>query len=283
MLLETDEINKKKVWDVISQNLSSKEIKFSRNIKNKLKSTKSNPSIHRKIIPLFIEDENKVQEREEIIHKYDIFENERKKKYTYEKMNNLFDNLYYEKNKKDKNQFLKSPSAKKYYCISNRNLDNKKFPKIYSQSEKNYFNNSTSKDYYDDDSIMNEEKIKKNLEDKYLFFNKNEITDKRKIQIDKIFQNNKKKIEYFHNINKIKRFHFKNVLIEKNNINDKNNLMHNTMGKFNTSSFRNINLKGKFTNTKFSFFNINKKNKKNLSPEINFYVKKILNCFIKKK
>ena len=55
------------------------------------------------------------------------------------------------------------------------------------------------------------------------------------------------------------------------------------MGKFNTSSFRNINLKGKFTNTKFSFFNINKKNKKNLSPEINFYVKKILNCFIKKK
>ena len=130
---------------------------------------------------------------------------------------------------------------------------------------------------------MNEEKIKKNLEDKYLFFNKNEITDKRKIQIDKIFQNNKKKIEYFHNINKIKRFHFKNVLIEKNNINDKNNLMHNTMGKFNTSSFRNINLKGKFTNTKFSFFNINKKNKKNLSPEINFYVKKILNCFIKKK
>ncbi len=281
MFLET-ELNKKKVWDVISQNLTSKEKKFSRNKINQLKSTKSNPLIHRKIIPLFIEDENKVQEREEIIHKYDIFDNERKKKYTYEKMNHLFNNLYHEKNKKEKNHYLKSPSAKKYYLISYRNLENKKYPQIYfSKSEKNYFNNNNSKDYYDDnfDSIENEEKIKKNLEDKYIFFNKDENIDKRKIQIEKIFQNKKKKIEYFHNINKIKRFHFKNFITEKNNNNDKNNLIYNTMNKFNTSSFRNIHIKRKHSNSKLSFYNINKKNKNNLSPEINFYVKKILNCF----
>ena len=51
------------------------------------------------------------------------------------------------------------------------------------------------------------------------------------------------------------------------------------MNKFNISSFRNIHLKRKHSNSKFSFFNINKKSKNNLSPEINFYVKKILNCF----
>ena len=75
-----EEIKIKKVWDVLSQNLKTE--KLSRN-KIKLKLTKTqkfNKKINRKIIPLFIDDEIKVYERDEIIHKFDVFENERKKK-----------------------------------------------------------------------------------------------------------------------------------------------------------------------------------------------------------
>ena len=68
-----DEIKIKKVWDVLSLDLKTE--KLSRN-KIKLKITKSqklNKKINRKIIPLFIDDEIKVYERDEIIHKFDVF------------------------------------------------------------------------------------------------------------------------------------------------------------------------------------------------------------------
>ena len=73
-----DEIKIKKVWDVLSQNLKTE--KLSRN-KIKLKLTKTqkfNKKINRKIIPLFIDDENKVYERDEIIHKFDVFRKHKK-------------------------------------------------------------------------------------------------------------------------------------------------------------------------------------------------------------
>jgi len=266
MLSETQEFNNNKVWDIISRNFNQNQLSTKHDIRIKTvktinKKNKSHPTIHRKIIPLFIDEEIKVYQRDEIIHKFDIFENERKKKYTSKKMNNLFDHLFYNKNNKKKklNKFhlFNSPTITKN-LITNNNFENKNqndllhinlsgSNKNYFQYQKKLFNKTSniSKEETDDnfDTIDSGEKVIKGLEDKYFFFNKNKI-DKRKIQINRIFKNPKyMKIKYFHEIDRIKRAHFMDLTPESIFSNYKNYKINNLKGKSFSSNNTNINKK----------------------------------------
>ena len=346
MLSETQEFNNNKVWDIISRNFNQNQLSTKHDIRIKTEKTinkknKSHPTIHRKIIPLFIDEEIKVYQRDEIIHKFDIFENERKKKYTSKKMNNLFDHLFYNKNNKKKklNKFhlFNSPTINKN-LITNNNFENKNQNDLLhinlSGSNKNYFQynkklfnktSNISKEETEDnfDSIDSGEKVIKGLEDKYFFFNKNKI-DKRKIQINRIFKNPKyMKIKYFHEIDRIKRAHFmdltpesifsnyknykinnlkgksfssNNTNINKKNTNFfnstiklnyttsnnniKNNDMNKTMNKlnFNSSLNRNLNnVKLMNSTTGFNFIKNNNDVFKKNNPDLNLYIKNIIN------
>jgi hypothetical protein len=346
MLSETQEFNNNKVWDIISRNFNQNQLSTKHDIRIKTEKTinkknKSHPTIHRKIIPLFIDEEIKVYQRDEIIHKFDIFENERKKKYTSKKMNNLFDHLFYNKNNKKKklNKFhlFNSPTINKN-LITNNNFENKNqndllhinlsgSNKNYFQYQKKLFNKTSniSKEETDDnfDTIDSGEKVIKGLEDKYFFFNKNKI-DKRKIQINRIFKNPKyMKIKYFHEIDRIKRAHFmdltpesifsnyknykinnlkgksfssNNTNINKKNTNFfnstiklnyttsnnniKNNDMNKTMNKlnFNSSLNRNLNnVKLMNSTTGFNFIKNNNDVFKKNNPDLNLYIKNIIN------
>ena len=266
MLSDVQEFNNNKIWNIISRNinqnqLSSKNDTRVKTIKTINKKNKSHPTIHRKIIPIFIDEEIKVYQRDEIIHKFDIFENERKKKYTSKKMNNLFDHLFYNKNNKKKklNKFhlFNSPTINKN-LITNNNFENKNqndllhinlsgSNKNYFQYQKKLFNKTSniSKEETDDnfDTIDSGEKVIKRLEDKYFFFNKNKI-DKRKIQINRIFKNPKyMKIKYFHEIDRIKRAHFMDLTPESIFSNYKNYKINNLKGKSFSSNNTNINKK----------------------------------------
>ena len=346
MLSETQEFNNNKVWDIISRNFNQNQLSTKHDIRIKTEKTinkknKSHPTIHRKIIPLFIDEEIKVYQRDEIIHKFDIFENERKKKYTSKKMNNLFVHLFYNKNNKKKklNKFhlFNSPTINNN-LITNNNFENKNqndllhinlsgSNKNYFQYQKKLFNKTSniSKEETDDnfDTIDSGEKVIKGLEDKYFFFNKNKI-DKRKIQINRIFKNPKyMKIKYFHEIDRIKRAHFmdltpesifsnyknykinnlkgksfssNNTNINKKNTNFfnstiklnyttsnnniKNNDMNKTMNKlnFNSSLNRNLNnVKLMNSTTGFNFIKNNNDVFKKNNPDLNLYIKNIIN------
>ena len=253
MLSDVQEFNNNKIWNIISRNinqnqLSSKNDTRVKTIKTINKKNKSHPTIHRKIIPIFIDEEIKVYQRDEIMHKFDIFENERKKKYTSKKMNNLFNHLFYNKNNKkgkekqenNKINILHSPTTQNnlflYHNYENKNKNNLKHMNLsgsnnnYFQYNKKLFNKTSniSKEETEDnfDSIESSEKVIKGLEDKYYFFNKNQNIDKRRIQINRIFKNPKyMKIKYFHEIDKIKRAHFMDLTPESIFSNNKlNNL-----------------------------------------------------------
>ena len=84
MLSDVQEFNNNKIWNIISRNINQNELSSKndtriKTIKTINKKNKSHPTIHRKIIPIFIDEEIKVYQRDEIMHKFDIFENERKK------------------------------------------------------------------------------------------------------------------------------------------------------------------------------------------------------------
>ena len=55
----------------------------------------NNVNINFKTIPLYIESENRIMERKEIIHSHEVFQNEKKKTvYGEEYMNTMFNGLY---------------------------------------------------------------------------------------------------------------------------------------------------------------------------------------------
>ena len=350
MLSEPQEFNKNKIWNIISRNVNQNQLSTKNDPRIKTintinKKNKSHPTIHRKIIPLFIDEEIKVYQRDKIMHNFDIFENERKKKYTNTKMNNLFEHLFYNKNNKkkkekydnDKINILNSPTTKNNLFIYHNFKNNNKNDLLHinlSGSNKNYFQynkklfnktSNISKEETDDnfDTIDSGEKVIKGLEDKYFFFNKNKI-DKRKIQINRIFKNPKyMKIKYFHEIDRIKRAHFmdltpesifsnyknykinnlkgksfssNNTNINKKNTNFfnstiklnyttsnnniKNNDMNKTMNKlnFNSSLNRNLNnVKLMNSTTGFNFIKNNNDVFKKNNPDLNLYIKNIIN------
>ena len=83
---------KKLVWKIISKNENAHYSKTMSNFPKLRSKQKSKPKtvynmkkrgykiINRKVIPIFIDDDNDIYERENIMHKFKVFEEERKKK-----------------------------------------------------------------------------------------------------------------------------------------------------------------------------------------------------------
>ena len=77
----------------------------------------NNVNINFKIIPLYIESENRIMERKEIIHSHEVFQNEKKKTvYGEEHMNTMFNSLY----RNRRNYSFDRPRLEDY--ITERNL-----------------------------------------------------------------------------------------------------------------------------------------------------------------
>lgn len=125
MSFEKTKRKKEKIWEILSKNESEKNISSRNESRRKLEMrNKSNPSIHRKIIPIFIDEEVKIYQREDIMHKFNVFQNERKKKYSKKEIDNIFENLFHNKNrnfslkkkrKSKKNNFFKITFFKKIF------------------------------------------------------------------------------------------------------------------------------------------------------------------------
>ena len=202
---------KQKVWDIIKKNENHHYLKTishfpklnkTQNIpKLKPKTVqqkKRNPikvpkTIHRKIIPMFVDKDEAIYQRENIMHKFHVFEDERKNKFNTEKMQNLFNKLFTSKTRRlrgrekdftNENLFsLKSPeiTSKKFYMSyqNSNNLETSEFPNITQENTNNNnvldsarkFEKKNTYDYNDDDdldSFENDEKIIKQLEDEEL-------------------------------------------------------------------------------------------------------------------
>ncbi len=223
---------KDKIWNILLKNNDKEFItKHKRFFSNFEKSKK-------KIVPLFIDDEKKVYERQFINHKYEIFKDEKNKKFTNKKMNGIFYNLYENKNnfyKKNRNKFLSYDNINNnYYNFNNTNeiFDNN----LNSEENKNnYFeDNSNNDNKYEDDS-HDELKLLKNLEKKYNFYaNKNSLMYlKKRDKLNKLFKNNNN-IQYFHFKNKLKEAHLMDLSPENvlNYSNKKNYLTNINFYKF---------------------------------------------------
>ena len=159
---------KKLVWKIISENENAHYSKTMSNFPKLQTKKQSKPKtvynkkkrgykiINRKVIPIFIDDDNNIYERENIMHKFKVFEEERKKKFNSQKMENLFNKLFTTKNRKFKFRerepqkenldSLKSPNttSKKFYSSYQNNYETSEFPYI-SQTENNNINTIESK------------------------------------------------------------------------------------------------------------------------------------------
>ena len=196
---------KDKIWNILLKNNDKEFItKQKRFFSNFEKSKK-------KIVPLFIDDEKKVYERQFINHKYEIFKEEKNKKFTNKKMNGIFYNLFENKNnfyKKNRKKFLSydDNNNNNYYNFNNTNEIF--YNNLNSEENKNnYFRDNNNDNKYDDDSL-DELKLLKNLEKKYNFYaNKNSLMYlKKRDKLNKLFKNNNN-IQFFHFKNKIKEAH----------------------------------------------------------------------------
>ena len=239
------------------------------------------------------------------MHKFHVFEDERNKRFNTEKMKNLFNKLFSTKTRRlrirenytNENLFsLKSPevTSKKFYLSyqNSNNIETSDFPNITQENNdpldsiKKFEKKNTYEDNNDDlDSCETDERIIKQLEDDYPFFNKeiDEIGKQRK-QVQKLFRNNKDKIDYFHHVDKIKRAHFMDLspenIINSNLTQTKFPTFNNTISKFSRSK---DNFGKKYylnTTTGFNFLKNNLLNKTNPSHDLNIYAKKIIENII---
>ena len=263
---------KEKIWNILLNNKDKEYINKHKRFFSNFEKTK------KKIVPLFIDDEKKVYERNYIKHKYEIFKNEKDKKFTNKKMNNLFFNLFENKYKRNRKNFLSyDDNNNNYYynfnktneIFNNNNLNSE-------ENKKNYlFENNDNK--YEDDS-HDELKILKNLETKYNFFsNKNSLMYlKKRDKLNKLFKNNNN-IKYFHFKNKLKDAHLMDLSPENvlNYSHKKNYFTNDNFYKFpkkknifnhSQNIFINNNYNKKFMNENkknLFYYNLNNKSKEN--------------------
>lgn len=163
---------KEKVWDVISKNFKD----------DPQKSHSVNHVVTRKIIPLFVDDDNKVIQRENIVNMHNVFMKETKNEYTNDHMNNLFSMLFankrhYKIKRSNELPLLKIKSPKNIKKISHI--------KNYSETHNNN-NYDCQLDSFDSQideykKEVNRNKIVIKLRKAFPFFKtKNEILTKKK-------------------------------------------------------------------------------------------------------
>ena len=140
---------KAKVWEVLSKNEKPFETPNH-------KYHSHTCTVTRKIVPIFVDDDFKIIEREKIINMHNVFMKETNNEYTEKHMNNLFNMLFENKKhyKAKRNNFtktsheflpfLKSKSPKtttnKQIHTDNNNVDTKEFEPYDSEIEENIKN-----------------------------------------------------------------------------------------------------------------------------------------------
>ena len=218
-----------KVWEVILKNEKchiKKELK-------KLKRSNNVSNVTRKIVPLFVDDDNKVIEREKIINMHNVFLKETKHEYSNEHMNDLFNFLFENKTCSKKNKVYSSVpqrlvgSEGEFYLPSIKNFTPSN--RVKSKFQHDIVFDSHPEVVYQDDSIESEieEKIKNDI------INRNKLViTLRKFPLSdtKIKKKEKQErpsprvtfsdskvfslIHYKNNLNQLKRYHT-NISIAK--------------------------------------------------------------------
>ena len=200
---------KAKVWEVLSKNEKPFETPNH-------KYHSHTCTVTRKIVPVFVDDDIKIIEREKIINMHNVFMKETNNEYTEKHMNNLFNMLFEnKKNYKAKRNnftktsheflpFLKSKSPKtttnKQIHTDNNNVDTKEFEPYDSEIEENIKND-----------IYNRNKIVIKLRKQFPFFKSKKVKENSKATVEPIIKLNKQVCSftlnnYQRNIENLKRY-----------------------------------------------------------------------------
>ena len=200
---------KAKVWEVLSK--SEKPFETPNH-----KYHSHTCTVTRKIVPVFVDDDIKIIEREKIINMHNVFMKETNNEYTEKHMNNLFNMLFENKKhyKAKRNNFtktsheflpfLKSKSPKtttnKQIHTDNNNVDTKEFEPYDSEIEENIKND-----------IYNRNKIVIKLRKQFPFFKSKKVKENSKATVEPIIKLNKQVCSftlnnYQRNIENLKRY-----------------------------------------------------------------------------
>ena len=200
---------KAKVWEVLSKNEKPFETPNH-------KYHSHTCTVTRKIVPIFVDDDIKIIEREKIINMHNVFMKETNNEYTEKHMNNLFNMLFENKKhyKAKRNNFtktsheflpfLKSKSPKtttnKQIHTDNNNVDTKEFEPYDSEIEENIKND-----------IYNRNKIVIKLRKQFPFFKSKKVKENSKATVEPIIKLNKQVCSftlnnYQRNIENLKRY-----------------------------------------------------------------------------
>ena len=200
---------KAKVWEVLSKNEKPFETPNH-------KYHSHTCTVTRKIVPIFVDDDIKIIEREKIINMHNVFMKETNNEYTEKHMNNLFNMLFENKKhyKAKRNNFtktsheflpfLKSKSPKtttnKQIHTDNNNVDTKEFEPYDSEIEENIKND-----------IYNRNKIVIKLRKQFPFFKSKKVKENSKATVEPIIKLNKQVCSftlnnYHRNIENLKRY-----------------------------------------------------------------------------
>ena len=200
---------KAKVWEVLSKNEKPFETPNH-------KYHSHTCTVTRKIVPIFVDDDIKIIEREKIINMHNVFMKETNNEYTEKHMNNLFNMLFENKKhyKAKRNNFtktsheflpfLKSKSPKtttnKQIHTDNNNVDTKEYEPYDSEIEENIKND-----------IYNRNKIVIKLRKQFPFFKSKKVKENSKATVDPSIELNKQVCSftlnnYQRNIENLKRY-----------------------------------------------------------------------------
>lgn len=200
---------KAKVWEVLSKNEKPFETPNH-------KYHSHTCTVTRKIVPIFVDDDIKIIEREKIINMHNVFMKETNNEYTEKHMNNLFNMLFENKKhyKAKRNNFtktsheflpfLKNKSPKtttnKQIHTDNNNVDTKEFEPYDSEIEENIKND-----------IYNRNKIVIKLRKQFPFFKSKKVKENSKATVEPIIKLNKQVCSftlnnYQRNIENLKRY-----------------------------------------------------------------------------
>lgn len=200
---------KAKVWEVLSKNEKPFETPNH-------KYHSHTCTVTRKIVPIFVDDDIKIIEREKIINMHNVFMKETNNEYTEKHMNNLFNMLFENKKhyKAKRNNFtktsheflpfLKSKSPKtttnKQIHTDNNNVDTKEYEPYDSEIEENIKND-----------IYNRNKIVIKLRKQFPFFKSKKVKENSKATVEPIIKLNKQVCSftlnnYQRNIENLKRY-----------------------------------------------------------------------------
>ena len=200
---------KAKVWEVLSKNEKPFETPNH-------KYHSHTCTVTRKIVPVFVDDDIKIIEREKIINMHNVFMKETNNEYTEKHMNNLFNMLFENKKhyKAKRNNFtktsheflpfLKNKSPKtttnKQIHTDNNNVDTKEYEPYDSEIEENIKND-----------IYNRNKIVIKLRKQFPFFKSKKVKENSKATVEPIIKLNKQVCSftlnnYQRNIENLKRY-----------------------------------------------------------------------------